>query len=79
MSSESLWSSDVPVSMPLVSENQLMVSMDGFAFSTGGMAHDLTDADATRISIPDFTPEHPGALVYDDGDGTGEFTDLEVF
>ncbi len=62
------WSSDVPVSMPIPSDNEVGVKMSGFAMTDGGLAHDITHDSYMRLSVPDFAPRAvPREVVYYDG------------
>lgn len=77
---ETYWSADVPVSMPLPPEQPARLSMSGFTFTDGGLAHDITQADYERLSVPDFAPENPSAeMVYEDTDVDAPFSSEEVF
>lgn len=55
------WGADVPVSMPqpLDEANPGLVPMDGFCFTSAGLAHDLSRADWERLVVPTFAPEIP--------------------
>ncbi len=65
------WGADVPVSLPqpLNDDNPAIVAMDGFCFTTGGIAFDMSQADYDRIAVPTFAPDNPGQPVvnYDEG------------
>lgn len=52
------WGSDAPISMPATpTEDQpVMVDLGGFAFTTGGLAHNLTQADREALLVPDYAP-----------------------
>ncbi len=77
---ETPWSSDVPISMPLPSENPIGVAMSGFAFTTGGIAHDITAVSFARLATPDFHPvEVPSEIVYEDTDIDAPPSTMEYF
>lgn len=52
-----VWGSDVPVSMPIPPDREVQVAFGGFAFTTGGMNHDITEADIEETFFPPFSPE----------------------
>lgn len=54
------WSGDVIPSMPepLNPKIPVMTRMgDGYAFTMGGLAHDITDADWEEAILPMYAPE----------------------
>lgn len=58
------WGTDVPVSMPQpLGDNQGVIDMDGFCFTDGGIAHNLSRADWEQLVVPTFAPEIPAAAV----------------
>jgi hypothetical protein len=63
------WASDVRVSMPVPSTWPRGMTMGGFVFTAGGLAHDISEADFMSMSTPNF---HPGDTsldqVYEDVD-----------
>lgn len=61
MSTPINWAADVPVSMPkpLDENNPGLVPMDGFTFTAGGLAHDLSQADWALLSVPTLAPVRP--------------------
>lgn len=67
---ETFWSSDVRVSLPMVAEQPAGVDMSGFVFTTGGIAHGITEEGYARLSTPDFRPPGSPADV--------EWRDLDV-
>jgi hypothetical protein len=74
------WGSDVRVSMPLPPTNRVGVVMSGFAFTEGGMAHDIDEATYARLSVPDFAPEQGvEESVFEDADLDRPFAQEEVF
>lgn len=54
------WGTDVPVSAPEVPSRYVAVAMGGFAFTTIGMSHDITEMDREDLLTPFFAPEHFG-------------------
>lgn len=79
MTDQDFWSSDVAVSMPLPSKFPVLVPMSGFAFTAGGLAHDITEVDYKRLSTPDFSPDEMLPTIYGDEDLDAPFTSTEVF
>lgn len=78
--SETPWSSDVPVSMPLPSDQEVGVKMSGFVFTAGGMAHDITPESYSRLSTPTFAPTQvPNLMIYEDSDLDAPPATMEVF
>jgi hypothetical protein len=55
--SNTYWSADVRISMPVPSKHARGMVMNGFVFTAGGLAHDISEADFMEMSTPDF---HPG-------------------
>lgn len=51
------WASDVPVSAPSAPSRPIAVSFGGFAFTTHGLAHEITDADREELLMPTFAPQ----------------------
>lgn len=53
------WSSDVAVSKPRAysMDRPVLVDFGGFGFTTGGLAHNITEAEAEEQFIPIFAPE----------------------
>lgn len=57
-----------------------MVPMQGMAFSTNGMIHQITLADHARISTPDWAPTSGlREVVWEDVDVDAPSTSEEVF
>lgn len=52
------WGCDVPVSAPDVPARKVEVRFGGFAFTTQGINHDITEADREDLLTPYFAPEH---------------------
>lgn len=59
MASE-LWGTDTPISMPepLGKNQTVYVDFGGFAFTEGGIAHNLTQAGLEVYTTPSFLPIH---------------------
>jgi hypothetical protein len=53
-----VWGSDVPISMPEPPRRPIMVNFGGFGMTTGGIAHNITEADIEEMFTPFFGPEH---------------------
>jgi len=52
------WSSDVPISRPVVEEERVVViDFGGFGFTTGGITNNISDVEAEAIFLPTFAPE----------------------
>lgn len=52
------WSSDVEVSQPIPPEGrEVLVDLGGFGFTSGGIAHNLTEAEREAIFTPTYAPE----------------------
>lgn len=73
------WAADVQVSQPIPPDREIVVDFGGFALTTGGIAHDLTEENLEAILIPTFSPEgYLGDLLIDADDddvGRGDFED----
>lgn len=54
----STWASDTKPSMPapVQSDNPIRVPFKGFGFTAGGIAHDISEVEVERRSIPTFAP-----------------------
>lgn len=52
------WGCDVPVSAPDVPQRYVAVRFGGFAFTTLGMSHDITEAQREDLLTPHFAPEN---------------------
>lgn len=59
MKTTNAWASDVPVSMPQPyrPDMPVLVDMGGFGFTEGGIAHNLSAADAEAMALPFFAPD----------------------
>lgn len=78
--SETPWSSDVPISMPMPTDQEVGVEMSGFVFTEGGIAHGITQDSYARLSTPDFAPTRvPNLLIYEDTDLDAPPSSMEVF
>lgn len=55
-----IWSSDVPISMPEATGDEVIVPMYGFAMSQYRLVHDLTAAEYADLRVPIYAPEQPG-------------------
>lgn len=74
------WATDVPISMPVPPQQPIAVLMDGFAFTEGGMAHDITEETYLRLSTPDFAPEtQDSEVIWEDIDVDEPPASTEVF
>jgi hypothetical protein len=53
-----LWGTDTPVSMPepLPANTTIHVDMGGFGFTSGGIAHNFSEADLETLTSPTFLP-----------------------
>jgi len=68
------WGADVPVSMPLPAEEDVMVPMFGFGMTQYRLVHDLTQAEYESLSVPVYAPEsQQGTVIAGDAgiDSTG--------
>lgn len=52
---EAVWGSDTPISMPVPSDNPILVNMGTLGFTEFGMAHNLNTSDLEDY-IPTFLP-----------------------
>lgn len=61
MSTPGYWGADVPISMPLPlqGDDPGLIDMDGFCFTSSGLAHNLSQADWEMLSVPTFSPQIP--------------------
>ena len=65
------WASDVPISMPKAPDNDPDFGLGaGFAMTRSGIAADITEAMAKRLSTPTFQPKEQAQTVYEDVDLT---------
>lgn len=58
MPGSELWGADTPISLPepLDPDRPALVAFGGFAFTAGGIAHDLTEAERDQLATPYFAP-----------------------
>ena len=54
------WGTDVPVSSPEIPNGTIRVRFGGFAFTTKGIVHDITESDREEIFTPYYAPEDFG-------------------
>lgn len=60
MMADQPWACDAPISMPTPPKRPIMVSFDGgFGFTTGGIAHDMSQAQKEELATPFFAPDPP--------------------
>lgn len=59
MEDDTLWGSDVPISMPVPSDHDVLVDMGTFGFTSYGIAHNLKLADLEDF-LPSFAPPERG-------------------
>ncbi len=52
------WASDAAPSAPVPPARQRLVSMGGFCFTDGGIAHDISVVDAEAFRRPPIGPYH---------------------
>ena len=52
------WSSDAIISMPEppASDQPVLVDLEGFGFTSGGICHNLTEADHEKLMAPHWAP-----------------------
>lgn len=62
--SDPVWGADTIISMPMpLKKNQpALIDMGGFAFTEGGIAHNITASDVEVYISPPFRPQPPGAM-----------------
>ena len=74
------WSSDVPVSMPIPTDAERVIGMQGFAFTANGLAADISPVEYERLSTPDWAPlVRPTETVYEDVDLDAPPSSMESF
>lgn len=58
----SMWASDAPVSQPepIDPERPVLVDLGGIGFTSGGLAHGLSNTDLEEIFTPRYAPEGYG-------------------
>jgi hypothetical protein len=70
------WGADVPISMPVPVEEDVIVPMFGFGMTQYRLAPDMTSAEYEDLAVPVYAPDSPqGAEVAGDAgiDATGKF------
>jgi len=50
------WGSDVPISMPVPSQDQVLIDMGAFGFSVNGLVNNLNKSDLEEYQTPTFSP-----------------------
>lgn len=50
------WASDVRPSMPVAPTEARAIRMGGFAFTTMGLAHDISATEVEELAVPPFAP-----------------------
>jgi len=71
------WGADVPISMPVPVEEDVIVPMFGFGFTQYRLVPDMTSAEYEDLAVPVYAPESPqGSEVAGDAgiDATGKFS-----
>ena len=51
------WGTDVPISMPEPTTDDVLIDMGAYGFSENGLVHNLTPADLEDYMMPTFAPE----------------------
>lgn len=51
------WGSDVPISEPIPSGNEVKVDFEGFGFTMGGMTYAVSQEEIEEMFRPIFRPE----------------------
>lgn len=64
-----VWGADVPVSMPVPAQEQVMVEMQGFAFTQYRLVPSITSAEYETLSVPVYAPPLAAVTVTDDDTG----------
>jgi hypothetical protein len=54
---DEVWASDVPISMPVPPTLPVLLDFDGFGFTTGGIAHAITNDDVESLVRFSYVPE----------------------
>lgn len=56
---ETIWASDVAISQPSgpPSDRPVLVDFGGLGFTTGGIAHNITEAEREALFTPFFAPQ----------------------
>lgn len=50
------WASDMRPSMPRATDRPRLVSLGGFCFTDGGIAHDISQVEADLLAVPHIAP-----------------------
>lgn len=50
------WASDVTISTPVPHEGTAFATFSGWAFGSGGLHHDVSEADVEDMSTPPIAP-----------------------
>jgi hypothetical protein len=58
-----VWGSDVPISMPVPSDEAVMVPMFGFGMTQYRLVHDISATEYEALSVPVYAPEAPATDV----------------
>jgi hypothetical protein len=53
----SYWGTDVPISMPEPTTDDVIIDMGAHGFSINGLVHNLSQSDLEDYMMPTFTPE----------------------
>lgn len=70
------WGADVPISMPVPVDEDIIVPMSGFGMTQFRLVPDMTSAEYADLAVPVYAPDSPqGTEVADDAgiDATGKF------
>jgi hypothetical protein len=71
------WGADVPISMPVPVEEDVIVPMFGFGMTRYRLVPDMTSAEYEDLAVPVYAPDLPqGAEIAGDAgiDATGKFS-----
>lgn len=77
VTSRPAWGADVPISMPVPAEEDVIVPMFGFGMTQYRLVPDMTSAEYEDLAVPVYAPDAPqGAEVKGDAgiDATGKFS-----
>ena len=50
------WGSDVPISMPQPTKDQILIDMGAHGFTVNGLQHNISQADLEEYTQPTFSP-----------------------
>jgi hypothetical protein len=50
------WAGDTSPSLPEANTKRIFVHFGGFVFTDGGMAHDISSDDVSRLRVPPYAP-----------------------